>query len=454
VSLKPIEMIAIERIRIDGGTQSRAELNEATVAEYAEAYTEGEKLPPLTVFMDGTSPWLADGFHRFFAGKKIGMRSIECDVIDGTKRDAILYSLSANGKHGLRRSNADKRKAVQTVLDDPEWAQWSDKEIARRCMVGHPLVASMRPVTGSSSGERTYATKHGTTARMKVGGIQKAAQERAAAAPPPAELPAPAPPPDLPPLDDDPAIVAPPAAAPPPASDQQLPATATSPAADKGPESAQADAQRDLTPEEEVLQAYEAAIAENSLICAIFEADDKLAAALAANKQLTGEVAVLRTRLNSELTKNNELIRKVNSLTDKVKRLEKAAAAPAAPSSPPCGRLSLPVPAVSAPTPGSPAPATDPWCDDLPTESPPWDDPPPAAPMTTVAPPSPVTQRQVSPGACGRSCAQCRNVLPRGTCGEPEAAGLVPPGHGFGIATAEPGHAGRCAAFEPKVRRA
>ncbi|MBK9361924.1 MAG: hypothetical protein IPM99_12680 [Rubrivivax sp.] len=49
-----------------------------------------------------------------------------------------------------------------------------------------------------------------------------------------------------------------------------------------------------------------------------------------------------------------------------------------------------------------------------------------------------------------RTCAGCTHRLPRGTCVEPEAAGLFPPGHGFGIAWPGEGHAESCAAFAPR----
>jgi hypothetical protein len=42
----------------------------------------------------------------------------------------VLYTVGANATHGLRRSNADKRRAVSMLLDDPEWAQWSNLAIA------------------------------------------------------------------------------------------------------------------------------------------------------------------------------------------------------------------------------------------------------------------------------------------------------------------------------------
>jgi len=35
----------------------------------------------------------------------------------------MLFTISVNADHGLPRSNADKRKAVMTLLQDPEWSQ-------------------------------------------------------------------------------------------------------------------------------------------------------------------------------------------------------------------------------------------------------------------------------------------------------------------------------------------
>lgn len=137
-------MIDIDLIRIDGGTQARAELNQDTVAEYTEAFKAGAEFPPVVLFFDGSSHWLVDGYHRYFAAKAAGLKTIYEKVTPGTQRDAILFSLGANATHGLRRTNADKRKAVQTLLDDPEWSAWSDREIARQCGVTHPFVANMR----------------------------------------------------------------------------------------------------------------------------------------------------------------------------------------------------------------------------------------------------------------------------------------------------------------------
>ncbi len=136
--------IEIAKLRLDGGTQPRAELNRETVDEYADAMKAGQEFPAVVVFHDGSAYWLADGFHRVNAGKLAGRAMIDADVRQGTRRDAVLFACGANHGHGLRRTNADKRRAVETLLRDDEWAKWSDREIARRCAVNDKTVSAAR----------------------------------------------------------------------------------------------------------------------------------------------------------------------------------------------------------------------------------------------------------------------------------------------------------------------
>lgn len=96
-----------------------------------------------------------------------------------TKRDAVLYSVGANSTHGLPRTNIDKRKAVMTLLEDGEWSQWSNREIARQCAVDEGTVRKYRneltaeiPQSGDAS-PRTYTNKHGTTSTMNTENIGK-----------------------------------------------------------------------------------------------------------------------------------------------------------------------------------------------------------------------------------------------------------------------------------------
>jgi hypothetical protein len=37
-----------------------------------------------------------------------------------------------------------KHRAVMRLLEDDEWSAWSDREIAKRCAVGHAFVSSLR----------------------------------------------------------------------------------------------------------------------------------------------------------------------------------------------------------------------------------------------------------------------------------------------------------------------
>ncbi len=170
-----IKNLNFDEIRIDGGTQPRVAIDQKTVAEYAELLKCETKFPPVVVFYDGTTYWLADGFHRYFAGKRIECDCIRAEVHTGTQRDAILYSVGANADHGLRRSNIDKQKAVLTLLEDDEWSQWSDNEIARRCGVSQPFVSksksSLITAISEKSSPRTYKTKHGTIAKMNTSKI-------------------------------------------------------------------------------------------------------------------------------------------------------------------------------------------------------------------------------------------------------------------------------------------
>jgi hypothetical protein len=69
-------------------------------------------------------------------------------VHQGTARDALLFALGSNTTHGLRRTPADKRRAVEVMLRDEEWAKWSDREIARLCDLSHAFVSGVRRELG------------------------------------------------------------------------------------------------------------------------------------------------------------------------------------------------------------------------------------------------------------------------------------------------------------------
>jgi hypothetical protein len=143
----PVEL-AIADIMAESDLQMRIQISETIVKDYAERLLESENnaaaFPPIIVFFDGETYWLADGFHRLEANKAVGNVSIAADVRDGGRREALAFSLSANAEHGLQRTRADKRRAVEAALKDPEWAKLSDRDLAKLCKVTHPFVGQVR----------------------------------------------------------------------------------------------------------------------------------------------------------------------------------------------------------------------------------------------------------------------------------------------------------------------
>ena len=110
------QMLDISKIRIDGDTQPRLAIDQVVVAEYADLLESGTEFPPVQVVSDGAVHWLVDGFHRYFAHRKLGRKQIKAEVTTGLQEEAQWLSLSANKAHGLRRTNNDKAKAVIKAL--------------------------------------------------------------------------------------------------------------------------------------------------------------------------------------------------------------------------------------------------------------------------------------------------------------------------------------------------
>lgn len=279
--------LPIGDISIDGGTQARVEIHAATVDEYAEALTEGDTLPPVIVFFDGVKYHLADGFHRYHANRKIGATTIECEIRTGTLRDARLYAYGANRDHGLRRTVADKRRAVAGMLED--CSDWSDRAIAKHVGVSHPFVAAIRnPEQKARQAETRTSSK---PPKVETVSTQAAADAQ------------PEHPPEV--------------------------AQGESAVSEEGKASPQVETVS--TPAVDPL-AYRVAelermanelLAENNAMSLVIDADDKVAAVMAENKKLRAEVSGLRERVTGLLNEKTEAIRLMKSWR---KRAEKAEA--------------------------------------------------------------------------------------------------------------------------------
>jgi ParB-like chromosome segregation protein Spo0J len=139
-----MRMISIDDL--DFSIHARAEVQTDVVDEYAARMKGNDVFPPVVVFRErrrGTL-WLADGQHRVMAARQLNRAQIEADLRGGDRRDALLYACGANAAHGLRRTNADKRRAVELMLADEKWARDSNRWIAEKCAVDEKLVRRVR----------------------------------------------------------------------------------------------------------------------------------------------------------------------------------------------------------------------------------------------------------------------------------------------------------------------
>lgn len=158
--------LRIDDIRRDGGTQPREKLDHSVIADYADDMERGDTFPPVKVMNDGENYWLYDGFHRVNAAEEIGREEVEAKVKQGTREDAVWASLSANKKHGKRRSQADKRRAIKRALK-MKGADKPNTHIARHVGCDDKTVAKYRREMESSSEipkrEERTVTRDGTT---------------------------------------------------------------------------------------------------------------------------------------------------------------------------------------------------------------------------------------------------------------------------------------------------
>ena len=160
--------IGLNTIRIDCNTQSRESISPDVVDQYAEDMQGGNIFPSVIVYYDGTFYYLVDGHHRYHAAMKIGAPSLECTVVDGTLREAVLFSMTVNSKHGLPRSRADKRYCILRMLDDIEYGEYSDNHIAKLCHVGNMLVAAIRAELGRAGPAVRKYVRDGKEVLQKV----------------------------------------------------------------------------------------------------------------------------------------------------------------------------------------------------------------------------------------------------------------------------------------------
>ena len=133
------------RLRIDTldlTLQTRVETDATVVDEYAEAMAGGTKFPPISVREVDGRYIVTDGFHRVAAAQRNGEEDIIANVLPGVMANAYRDALKANAEHGLRRTNADKRNALEIA--------WKHRRIIWRNDGADPSAALLAEVCGVS----------------------------------------------------------------------------------------------------------------------------------------------------------------------------------------------------------------------------------------------------------------------------------------------------------------
>jgi hypothetical protein len=105
---------------------------------------DGTEFPPVEVVFDGKDHFLWDGFHRYHCAMKLGRTTLSAHVTNGTKRDALWLSFSANKAHGFPRHLGVARKIIETILTDKGWSKKTLSAIARHVGVTRRYVEKVK----------------------------------------------------------------------------------------------------------------------------------------------------------------------------------------------------------------------------------------------------------------------------------------------------------------------
>ncbi len=134
--------IKLQNITTDESLQLRVETSSPTVAEYEERMGEGEQFPPLLVWQSDGVYILLDGWHRYQAAVNLGFVDYDAKVFTGSKTEALIAAAISNRTHGLPMTRADKRKAIQRLVESS--GELSSNQIANAIGVSNHTVDVIR----------------------------------------------------------------------------------------------------------------------------------------------------------------------------------------------------------------------------------------------------------------------------------------------------------------------
>ena len=132
------------QVRVKGVEPKKVE-QYAIIMREAAANDEPYPFPPIVVFRHRGTFYLADGFHRVEAARRVGIEKLRAEVRPGTLEDASEYAEEANLEHGIYLSTADKRNIYERRhLRGHPWAQEDLRKLAKVLGVAHTTIGRWR----------------------------------------------------------------------------------------------------------------------------------------------------------------------------------------------------------------------------------------------------------------------------------------------------------------------
>lgn len=150
----PVTLVPLALAVFDPRVQSRAATDADQVAYFTELLLSGGETEPGVFFKEGRRYLCGSGFQRGEGYTAAGRSHMPAHVVPGTLEDAILFSAGSNKLPGcLRRTNADKRRAVRMTLAHPRVRVegWSEIDVAEHTGVSRHLVQAVKEEGGGGT---------------------------------------------------------------------------------------------------------------------------------------------------------------------------------------------------------------------------------------------------------------------------------------------------------------
>jgi len=106
-----IKKVKLERLVLDYDFYPRTQVSDEHVANMREAILAGKEFPPIVV--DAKSFRVVDGFHRYFAFKRLKLTEVSADVRNYRDEASMLEdAVRLNSDHGRPFHTQDRRRII------------------------------------------------------------------------------------------------------------------------------------------------------------------------------------------------------------------------------------------------------------------------------------------------------------------------------------------------------